>query len=53
MKNWFYWHIQNPIWYFYHRNFMPKLRGDKPFILPLLNSKWWGKRFLIKNIKMR
>jgi hypothetical protein len=27
---WFYWHVQNPIWYLWHRNLYPKLKGYKP-----------------------
>ena len=44
MKDFWWWRVNQPLWFFYHRNLMPKLRGHKPFILPLLNSEWWGKR---------
>ena len=48
MKRWIYWHIQNPAWYYWHRNLQPKLRGHKPFkggiYLPLLSPESWAKR---------
>lgn len=48
MNEWFYWKIRNPIWFFYHRNLMPKLRGHKPMkwgiYLPLLSAKFWANR---------
>ena len=51
MKDWIYWHINSPLWFFCHRNLMPKLRGDKPIkwgiYLSLLSVKWW------KNFKRR
>ena len=47
-KRWFYWHIRNPLWYFWHKNFYPKLKGYKPMkwgiYLPLLSSKYWANR---------
>ena len=49
MKNWFYWHISNPIWYCYHGKALPILMGYKPFkklgiYIPLLNIKWWTRQ---------
>ena len=45
---WFYWHIQNPVWYFWHRNLYPKMKGYKPMkfgiYLPLLSQRFWANR---------